>query len=551
MMTDGKAMTVAKAKDLGAIDHIVAGREFVSLLDAAKHFAQEVSQKTSHPRLSQQPSPAPNMEDFWEQQEKTLRKKAKGQDSPLAVLQAVRWAVEKPFAEAMADSRRLFLSLRESPQAAALRHVFFAERMVGKIDSLEDISPRAIDQVAVIGGGTMGSGIAACFLDAGLTVTLLERDAEALEKGLANIQKIYDGAVAKGRLAEADREKRLRQLSGVTDYAALDQVDLAIEAVFEDLEVKKDVFRALDRSLKPGALLATNTSYLDPNAIASAVARPKDVIGLHFFSPAHIMKLLEVIATAKTAPDVLATGMALGKRLKKIAVCAGVCDGFIGNRILAIYRRQADYLLLDGALPAEIDQAMRAFGMPMGPYEAQDLGGLDIAWANRKRKAATRPAEERYAPIADSLCERGRFGQKTGKGWYGYQDGDRTPHPDPEVEAIILEASQNAGITRQSFSLEERQQRLLFPMINEGLAIVEEGIALRPLDVDLVKIHGYGFPRWRGGLLHYGDAVGVKTLYETLTAWAQEDSYAYTPCRLLTELYEKGETIDHLNNTKD
>ena len=339
----------------------------------------------------------------------------------------------------------------------------------------------------------------------------------------------------------------MARFSGATDYAAFKDVDLVIEAVFEDMAVKHAVFAELDRHCKPGAVLATNTSYLDIDAIAQATSRPQDVIGLHFFSPANIMKLLEIVVPAQVSADVVATAFALATRLKKVPVRAGVCDGFIGNRILAIYRTAADHLMEDGASPYEIDAMVRAFGFPMGPYEMSDLAGGDIGWATRKRRAATRDPKARYVHIADQLCERGWFGQKTGRGWYLYEAGSRSGQPDPEVEAIVAEARAKAGVTPRHFTPEEMQRRYVAAMVNEGAKVVEEGIALRPLDVDVTLVHGYGFPRWRGGPMKHADQVGLGQILADIQAFAQEDPQFWQPSALLVKLVAEGKTFDSLN----
>lgn len=543
MVTSGRHVPAKEALDWGAIDKIVDG----DLLDGAIAFARDAASRPLPPAVKDRPLPPAPEASFWENWEAKLAKKAKGQRSPLSALQSVRNACEMAFEEAYAAEREIFIGLRDSDQGRAMRHAFFAERAVGKIPALKGVEARSVSTVAVIGGGTMGAGIAAAFINAELPVTMVERDAEALDRGLANVRKIFDAALKRGLIDAEGLSRREGMLHGTTDLSDIAEADLVVEAVFEDMDVKRDIFTRLDATMKQGAILATNTSYLDIDEIAAAVKRPGDVVGLHFFSPAHIMKLLEIVKADATLPDVLATCFDVAKKLRKIGVLSGVCDGFIGNRILRIYRRQADYLLEDGCLPQDVDAAMRAFGMPMGPYEAQDLGGLDIAWANRKRQASGRPDEERYVAIADRLCELGRFGQKTGKGWYAYADGDRTPRLDPEVEKIILEEAAAKGITRRSFDEAEIQRRILLPMINEGIAIVEEGIAQRPLDIDMVEIHGYGFPRWRGGLMQYADEIGLKTVLEGLQTLAQEDAYAYRANDLLKRLVGEGKTLASLN----
>jgi 3-hydroxyacyl-CoA dehydrogenase len=384
--------------------------------------------------------------------------------------------------------------------------VFFVERAVSKPAILGQSKPRDIAQVAVVGGGLMGAGIAFSCLQAGLNVSLLEQDKDTADKGFDRVCSLIDGAVKRAQITRENADKLLKNLQFGTDYNLAENADIAIEAVFEDLEVKKAVFQQLADMMRPDAILATNTSYIDPVEIMQGISNPSRCIGLHFFSPAHIMKLLEIVRLPATDPEVIATGFALAKRLRKVAVLSGVCDGFIGNRILAAYRREADYLLMDGAKPGDIDAAMRAFGMPMGPYELQDLTGLQIAWANRKRQAATRPPEERYVKVADMLCEAGRLGQRSGAGWYRYDENSRTPIPDQYVTDLI----RSLGAGQQSFSQDDIINLILAAIINEGGRIIEEGIAERAIDVDMVMVNGYGFPRWRGGPMHYATEIGLE-----------------------------------------
>lgn len=478
---------------------------------------------------------------------KALETKARGLFSPFKCVDAVEAAVTLPFAEGLKRERALFLECMDSPQRAGLIHAFFAEREVRKIPEAK-AEPREIAAVGVIGGGTMGAGIAVALMTAGLPVVLVERDAESLARGRANVEGILDGGVKRGKMTAEARDALLAsKLTGALDYEALAEVDLAIEAVFEDMAVKKQVFTQLDAALKPDAILASNTSYLDVDEIAAVTARPQDVIGLHFFSPAHVMRLLEVVAAAKTAPEVVAGGFALAKRLGKVAVRAGVCDGFIGNRILSVYRRQADIMVEDGASPYAIDAALLDFGFAMGPYAVADLAGLDIGWANRKRLAPTRDPKERYVEIADRICERGWFGQKTGRGFYLYPEGARRGEPDPEVEAIIAEARAKKGIAPRDFTAEEIVRRYLAAMINEGARVVAEGIALRPLDVDVTLLYGYGFPRWRGGPMKYADLRGLDRVLADVRAYQAEDPASWQPARLLVDLVEGGESFDSLN----
>lgn len=474
-------------------------------------------------------------------------KKSRGLFSPLKVIEAVQAGLDLPFDEALKFERQLFLQCIDSPQRAGLIHAFFAEREVVKVPEAQAAKPRAIASVGVVGGGTMGAGIAVSALDAGLSVTMVERDDASIARGRANVEKVYDGLVAKGRMTPEAKAAVMARYTGSTQYEALAPVDLVIEAVFEDLAVKQAVFAELDRVCKPGAVLATNTSYLDIDAIAASIARPQDVIGLHFFSPANIMKLLEIVVPAKVSADVVATAFELARKLKKVAVRAGVCDGFIGNRILAVYRAAADHMMEDGASPYEIDAAVRDFGYPMGPFQVSDLAGGDIGWATRKRRAPTRDPQARYVQIADRICERGWFGQKTGRGYYLYPQGARTGQPDPEVLAIIDAERQRAGITPRRFTPEEIMRRYMAAMVNEGANVVAQGIALRPLDVDVTFLYGYGFPRHRGGPMKYADMVGLDKVLDDIREFAKADPVFWKPSPLLERLVAEGQNFDSLN----
>ncbi|MFM0737185.1 3-hydroxyacyl-CoA dehydrogenase NAD-binding domain-containing protein [Paraburkholderia xenovorans] len=476
-------------------------------------------------------------------------KKSRGLFSPLKIVDAVEAAIEQPFDEGLRIERKLFLDCLDSPQRAGLVHAFFAEREVLKAPETRDAKPRARRTIGVVGGGTMGAGIAVAVLDAGLPVTMIERDDASLARGRAHIEKVYDGLVAKGRMSAAKKADVMTRWSGSTSYDALADTDLVIEAVFEDIAVKHAVFAELDRVCKPGAVLATNTSYLDIDAIAAGTSRPADVIGLHFFSPANIMKLLEVVVPKQVSADVVATAFELAKKLRKTPVRAGVCDGFIGNRVLAVYRAAADAMMEDGASPYQIDAAVRNFGYPMGPFQVVDLAGGDIGWAARKRRAPTRNPAARYVEIADRLCERGWFGQKTGRGFYLYPEGSRSGAPDPEVEAIVDAERQRAGITPRSFSDEEIIRRYMAAMINEGANVVHEGIALRPLDVDVTFLYGYGFPRYRGGPMKYADTVGLPKILADIREFAKEDPLFWKASPLLVELVERGADFASLNQT--
>ncbi len=406
--------------------------------------------------------------------------------------------------------------LAASDQAAALRHAFFGERAIAKVPGLEKVEPRAVNKVAVIGAGNMGSGIAAAFADAGYSVTVVEMTEAGLEQGKGRISNIYQGGVKRGKLTQEQADKKVASFTFTTQLSDLAESDLVIEAVFEDMQVKKDLFTNLQAIVGSDCILATNTSYLDINEIASVLEQPENVVGLHFFSPANIMKLLEIVDAEKTAPEVLATALAVGKRLRKIAVIAGVCDGFIGNRIWARNRQLLEFFLEDGASVEEIDKAMLDFGFPMGPYSVFDLSGLDIAWAQRKRKKPSMDPAERYVEIPDLLCEQGRLGIKTGKGWYDYDEGSRKPLPSSEVAELVASERERKGISPRTFSSEDIQKRVLAGMINEGCKILEEKIALRPVDIDMVLLNGYGYPVWRGGPMFAADQAGLSQVIETL-----------------------------------
>ncbi|TWD87056.1 short chain enoyl-CoA hydratase /3-hydroxyacyl-CoA dehydrogenase [Variovorax beijingensis] len=477
-------------------------------------------------------------------------KKSRGLFSPMKIIEAVEAALTLPFDEGMALERKLFLQCIDSPQRAGLIHAFFAEREVLKAPETRSAAPRALASAGIVGGGTMGAGIAVAMLDAGLPVTMIERDDTQLARGRANVEKVYDGLIKKGRMTPEAKDSVMARFSGSTSYDALAQVDIVVEAVFEEMGVKKAVFAELDRVCKRGAVLATNTSYLDIDEIADSISRPQDVVGLHFFSPANIMKLLEIVVPAKVSADVVATGFELAKKLKKVPVRAGVCDGFIGNRILAVYRQAADHMMEDGASPYQIDEAVRNFGYPMGPFQVSDLAGGDIGWATRKRKAATRDPQARYVQVADRICERGWFGQKTQRGYYLYPEGARTGQPDPEVLAIIDAERERAGITPRAFTEEEIMRRYMAAMINEGANVVLQRIALRPLDVDVTFLYGYGFPRHRGGPMKYADTVGLPKVLADIREFAKEDPIFWKPSPLLVELVERGADFASLNQSE-
>lgn len=548
LMLSGKHLSADAALRAGLVDTLADGDD---ALAAGLAYTRQLLAQGAGPRRSRDATAAladkaaalAEAAAAGERVAQTLR----GLYSPAKIVEAVRAAIEQPFDEGLRTERALFLQCLDSPQRAGLVHAFFAERETTKIPELKEAKPRRLDKIGVVGGGTMGAGIAVSVLDAGLPVVMVEQDDAALERGRARVAQVYDRLVKNGRISAQERDARLARLTGATTYDALDDADLIIEAVFEDMDVKLAVFAQLDRVAKPGAVLATNTSYLDINRIASATRGPADVLGLHFFSPANIMKLLEIVVGEHTAPDTVATGFELARRLRKTPVRAGVCDGFIGNRILAVYRQAADMMMEDGASPYDIDAAAREFGYPMGPYQMADLAGGDIGWATRKRRAATRDPALRYVQIPDRLCERGWFGQKTGRGFYQYPDGARVGTPDPEVLAIIDEERRRAGVTPRAFTHEDILRRYLAAMVNEAANVLHEGIALRPSDVDVVFLSGYGFPRHRGGPMHYADSVGAARVLADIRAFAKEDPAFWKPSPLLVRLAESGGTFASLN----
>ena len=549
LMLSGKPLNAKSALAAGLVDRLAEGTDPVA---AGLAYANELLAQKAPVRRTRDIAIANPAEALaaLEALKAETAKKSRGLFSPLKIIECVQAAVQQPFDEALAFERAQFIACVASPQRAGLVHAFFAEREVAKVPEAKLAAPRAFSTIAIIGGGTMGAGITVSALDAGFAVTMIERDAESIARGRKNVEKVYDGLIAKGRMTAEAKAAIMARYTPSTSYDDIAQVDLVIEAVFEDLEVKKAVFRELDRVCKPGAVLATNTSYLDIEAIADATQRPQDVIGLHFFSPANIMKLLEIVVPSKVSPDVVATAFELAKKLKKVPVRAGVCDGFIGNRILAVYKQAADYLMEDGASPYEIDAAVRSFGYPMGPFQVTDLAGGDIGWATRKRRAATRNPAARYVEIADRICERGWFGQKTGRGFYLYPEGARVGQPDPEVLAIVDAERQKKGVTPRSFTEEEILRRYMAAMVNEGAKVVEEGIALRPLDVDVTFMSGYGFPRHRGGPMQWADMQGLPKILADIESFAKEDPLFWEPAPLLVRLVKEGKGFDSLNKAQ-
>ena len=533
MIVAGEPISAGDALKQGLVDELAEGDLTEAALSAARKLAGGRPRRLRDDDLKLVADRADRS--AFDAAASELTKRARGQRAPHACVEAVRAAIDLPFDEGMTLERKLFDELVAGDQSKAQRHLFFAEREAAKVPGLsQSIKPLAIERAAVIGAGTMGAGIATCFADAGIGVALIETSEEALRRGLATIETIYHEAAKRGRLTEDEANRRSALVKGSVGLEGVAGADFVVEAVFEDLAIKQQVFRELDRIAPPDAILATNTSYLDIDTIAASTRRPSSVSGMHFFSPANIMRLVEIVRGRETSSETLATLVAIARRLGKIPVVVGNCHGFVGNRMLRQRNIAAEGALLEGALPQEIDAALVEFGFPMGPLAASDLAGLDIGWS--MRKAAGFRAE-----IADALCERGRFGQKTGKGFYRYEPGSRARLHDPEVEQIIVETSKRLGIARRPIGAEEIVERLLFPMVNEGARILEEGIAARPGDIDVIWAFGYGFPVWRGGPMHWADRVGLNIICDRLTAWSRSLGEAsLAPASLLERLAVEG-----------
>jgi 3-hydroxyacyl-CoA dehydrogenase len=543
MITSGKPIAAAKAKDMGLIDEVLAGEDLEA---AAIAYAKDLLASGAPLKRIRDISidPATVEPGFFDEARKRLAKRARGQIAPDRIVSCIQAAVELPMDEGLQRERELFQELVASPESAAMRHIFFAERQAAKIRDLPKETPiRDINKVAIIGGGTMGGGIAMCFANVGIPVIMIEINDEALERGLGIIRKNYGITVKKGKMSEQHMQSRLELISGSTDYGDLADVDLVIEAVFENLDLKKEIFAKLDTACKPGAILATNTSYQDVNAIAAATSRPEDVLGMHFFSPANVMKLLEVVRGDKTADDVLATAMKIGKAIGKVCVMSGVCYGFIGNRMLGGYGREAQMLLLDGCTPRQVDSALEKFGMAMGPLAMGDLAGLDVGYKARQARTDL-PDDPRLYRMGTVLVEMGRHGQKTGSGFYKYDPETRARLDDPEVESLIRKEADELGVEQREISEEEILQRCFYPLINEGALILEEGIAQRPSDIDVVYVYGYAFPAAKGGPMFYADQVGLKNVYDKICEFRDRYGEDYwKPAPLLKELAEKGSSF--------
>lgn len=540
-----KSELLAQIPGQKLFDKLAASPE--SLAQEALAFAQSISDTRPLPLVRELRAKHPNGDAYFQFARNMVKGMAKNFPAPLKCVDAVEAATKRKFEDGMAFERELFINLMWTPESRALRHIFMAERAASKIpDVPEDTPKREINSVAVIGAGTMGGGIAMNFLNAGIPVKILEMKQEALDKGLGIIQKNYEAQVKKGKLKQDKYEQRMGLLSTTLSYDDLKDADLVIEAVFEEMGVKEKVFKELDRVMKPGAILASNTSTLDVNKIADFTKRPQDVVGLHFFSPANVMKLLEVVRGAKTGKDVLATVMAVGKKIKKTAVVSGVCDGFIGNRMIEQYGRQGGFLLDEGCTPEQVDKAVEKFGFAMGPFRMGDLAGNDIGWAIRKRRYTEKP-DMKYSKTADLLCEKGRFGQKTGAGWYDYVPGKRDAIPNAEVVKMIEDHRKSLGITPRKISDEEIVQRLVFSLVNEAAHILEEGIASKASDIDMVYIMGYGFPVYRGGPMLYADQLGLFNVVQSMNRFAQnplDDAKFWKPAPLLAKLAAEGKTFN-------
>jgi 3-hydroxyacyl-CoA dehydrogenase len=541
MIVSGRHVPAEEAKQLGIIDELVP--EGGDLRQAAIAMARRVADIRPLPRIrdrDEKLAEAKTDPGIFEAMRKSIARRARNQKAPYHCIAAVEAACNMPFDDGIARERELFDELENSAEARALRYAFFAEREVAKLPDIPRETPlRPIETAAIVGAGTMGGGIAMSFAEFGFPVKLLEVSQEALDRGLARIRSNYETSVKRGSLTEAEMERRLKLIEPVRSYDDIAQCDVVIEAVFERIPVKEEVFKKLNEVMKPGALLYTNTSGIDIDIMANATKRPQDVAGTHFFAPANVMKLFEVVKGAKSAPDTLATGMALGRRIGKISAMAGNGDGFVANRSRGPFGTEMNLMAEEGALPEQVDKVMVDFGYPIGPFATADLSGLDIGYDSRQRRAAENP-NYRKMPIADMIVEAGRLGQKTGAGWFRYEKGDRTPHPDPELARMVKEKAAELGIPQRSFSDDEILRRLLFASVNEACKILEEGKAYRASDIDVMWLNGFGFPRYRGGLMYWADGIGVAEVYRQIQAWHQQYGERWAPAALLRRLAETG-----------
>jgi 3-hydroxyacyl-CoA dehydrogenase len=544
MIVSGEAVAASALGNTALLDRVAASDPVAAAIELAE--SAPVAQKSPPPRVRELPFEEPSLAALCQAARARLQSDRPPLPAPRRAIDAIE-AAALPFDRGLAFERQAFVDLVASPESRGLRHAFFAERAAAKVDGVTAATPaRPLAEAAVVGAGTMGAGIAVALLDAALPVRVLETDQEALDRGLARIAGVYQGQVNKGKLPADERDRRLARLQPTLSFESLGQADVVIEAVFESMDVKREVFLALDRVMKPGAVLATNTSTLDVDAIAAVTGRPSDVLGLHFFSPANVMRLLEVVRGRATAPDVLATALSLGKMLRKVTVVAGVCDGFIGNRMLEGYTKQAWYLVEEGATPEQVDRAIETFGFAMGPFRVGDLVGHDVSLAIRRHRRAVRPSYVN-STLPDKLCALGRLGQKTGGGWYDYPDGPRRPAPSPAADALIAEHRSELGIAPRVVSDGEIVDRLVYALVNEGARILEEGIAARASDIDVVYLTGYGFPRARGGPMFYAGEVGLERVVERVREFAGNphgDPAFWTPARLLERLAREGSRFE-------
>jgi 3-hydroxyacyl-CoA dehydrogenase len=537
LIVGGGHVPAPQAKALGIIDNIVEG----DLLEAGITYAEKLVIEGKGPRAIKDIKPESFDPAIFDKYEQGIARKQRGFLAPFHIIKCIRAAFELPFDEGMALEQKLFNELMASSESRAQQHIFFAEREVAKVPGLpRDTEKRDIKTAAIIGAGTMGGGIAMNFANVGIPVTLLETKQEFLDKGLVTIRRNYENTAKKGRITQGDVEQRMALIKTSTSYDDIKGVDIVIEAVFENMDVKKEVFKVLDATCKPGAILATNTSTLNVDEIASATGRPQDVIGMHFFSPANVMRLLENVRGEKTADDVIATVMALSKRIGKIGALVGVCDGFVGNRMLHARGRESNFLVEEGASPEQVDKVLYDFGFPMGPFTMGDMAGLDVGYKVREERRKAGKSEKRDSVWVDKIVELGRHGQKTNAGVYLYEDG-RTPVPDPIVKDLIARCAKEAGIEQRQISDQEILERCLYPMINEGARILEEGIASRPLDIDIIWINGYGFPAYKGGPMFWADQIGLQNIYEAYLKYADQFGQHYwQPAPLLEKLAKEG-----------
>ena len=549
MCVSGKPIKAKDALAAGLIDRVIDG----DLATGAIAFAREVARYDSHPKTRERRDKLPPREAVTEMiaaGKEMARKTRRHMEAPIGVIDALEAAVTLPFAEGCVRERQISLECMRSEQAKALIHVFFADRGVSRVPGVtKDTAAATVSSIGIVGAGTMGGGIAMACVNAGIQVRLVDASQQGLDNGLATIRKNYDVSVKRGRFTTEQVEQRMSSIRPQLGYDGFGDVDLIIEAVFENLALKKDVVATLDRVAKPGCVIATNTSTLDIDAIAAATSRPDKVVGLHFFSPANVMRLVEIVRGKKTSPETLATAMALAKRLGKVGVVVGNCEGFVGNRMMFPYMYECQFLVEDGATPEQVDRALTDFGMAMGMFAVDDMAGLDVAWRVRQELHQFTKPGDRKPLVADTLCEMGRFGQKTGKGWYVYGQ-DRKPTPDPEVLALIENAASAAGIRRRPISNEEIIERTIYALINEGARVLEEGYASRAADIDVVYTSGYGFPAWRGGPMFYADRVGLAKVYERVSAFHRELGQRWKPAPLLERLAREGSTFKAFDKSR-